>query len=416
MLIKEAIASSWSRRGTLAFIVLTIALSVALLIGVEKVREEVRASFDRSIAGTDLIVGARGGELQLLLYSVFHIGQATRNISWDSYQKIAANRYVEWAEPISLGDSHRGYRVVGAAPSFFEHIRIGRDTALGFSQGASYKDLYDVVLGAEVAKVLGYQLGEQIVLSHGVGKKSFSDHKDKPFRIVGILAGTGTPVDRSLFVSNEAITAIHVGWEAGVPIAGMQQSAEDVRKLSLTPTDVTAVLIGVKSKLGTFHLQRQINSYRKEPLQAILPGAALQQLWELLRNVESALLIVSACVVVAGLIGMLAVLLTSLSARRRELAIFRAVGARPWHIVFMLVLESALVTLLGALLGLLAAILGLYLLSPVLEDMGLYLESYYPSWEYLTLLLMIVAAGGLTGIWPGLQAYRLSAADGLSSR
>lgn len=119
MLCKVALVSSWSRRNTLFFIVLTIGLSVALLISVEKIRSEVRDSFNRSVSATDLIVGARGGELQLVLYSIFHIGQASNNISWSSFELIKNNRNVAWAEPISLGDSHKGFRVVGTSSSFF---------------------------------------------------------------------------------------------------------------------------------------------------------------------------------------------------------------------------------------------------------------------------------------------------------
>lgn len=417
MLFNVALSSSWSRRHTLLFIVFTIALSVALLIGVEKIRSEVRDSFNRSVAGTDLIVGARGGELQLILYSIFHIGQASNNISWASFELIKKNKNVAWAEPISLGDSHKGFRVVGTSSGFFEHYKTGRSLALEFRKGLAFDDLFDAVVGAEVARKLGYHVGSRITLSHGMGNASFSEHDDRPFRVSGVLQSTGTPVDQSVFISSEAIVAIHDGWQSGSRIPGQQKSVEEVRGKLLQPKELTAVLLGMKSKLSTFHLQRQINNYKAEPLQAVLPGVALQQLWQLIRVAENALLIVSGCVVLAGLVGMLAVLLTSLGARRKELAILRSIGARPRHIITLLVFESTLVSAAGALLGVLLAAVLLMLAKPVLESQfGLFIQSTGLSWRDVPLLGGVVIAGAATGLWPGYRAYRMTAADGLTVR
>ena len=417
MLLKSAIASGWHRRQTLLLIILTIALSVALLISVEKVRSEVREHFNRSVSATDLIVGARGGALQLMLYSIFHIGQASNNIRWESYQKIASHRHVEWALPILLGDSHKGFRVVGTTGDFFQHYKVGQQRALSFFAGSVYDDLFEAVVGAEVARELGYQIGDQITLSHGMGNNSFAEHDDRPFIIKGVLAATGTPVDRSVYISPEAIEAIHIGWQSGTRIPGQHFSEDDVRAKDLQPKTLTAILVGVKSRLAIFHLQRQINQYNEEPLQAVLPGVALQQLWELIRIAEDALRIVSACVVVAGLAGMLSVLLTSLGIRRREMAILRAVGARPWHLVALLVMESFIVTLLGTLLGIVVSIGGLWFFQPVLEaNLGLFLDPWSLSIETLYILGAVLLAGAMTGLWPGISAYRMAHADGLSVR
>ncbi len=417
MLLSVALASSWARRHTLLFIVLTIAFSVMLLLSVEKIREEVRDSFNRSVSGTDLIVGARGGELQLILYSIFHIGQASNNMSWTSFELIKNNKQVAWAEPISLGDSHKGFRVVGTSASFFEHYRTGLQKKLLFQQGKGFSDLFDTVVGADVARQLGYQVGSRITLSHGVGKTSFSEHDDRPFSVIGILQPTGTPVDQSVFVSSQAIEAIHDGWQAGSRIRGQQLSEGEIRKKILQPKELTAVLVGMKSKLGTFHLQRQINNYKAEPLQAVLPGVALQQLWQLIRVAENALLLVSACVVLAGFIGMLAVLLTSLGTRRKEMAILRSIGATPWHIISLLVFESTLVSLVGTITGMLLSFGLLMFAGPLFElHFGLFIQSAGLSLEDLPILLGVIFAGALTGLWPGYRAYQMTAADGLTVR
>lgn len=407
MLLKSAFQSSWSRRSSLSLIVLTIALCFALITGVDKIRKEVRDSFARSVSGTDLIVGARGGDLQLLLYSVFHIGEASLNISWDTYQLLENNRHVKWAEPILLGDSHRGYRVVGTRSSFFDVVKVGREEALVFQSGKRFEQLYETVLGAEVAKKLGYEVGDEIVLSHGTGRSSFSLHDDKPFRVSGILKRTGTPVDHSLYVSPEAITAIHIGWQSGTKIPGRTISAEEAATRDLTPDSVTSVLIGVKSKLSTFKLQRLINQYKKEPLQAVLPGVALHQLWQLVSVIENALILVSAGLVVTGFIGMLSTLLTSLNNRRREMAIYRALGARPRHIIGLLVFESTLVTLLGIIVGYIIITLLLILAVPLLQEhYGLFISPYISLSDHWIILITLIGSGAMMGLWPGIQAYR----------
>jgi len=245
-----------NRRFTALLTVMSIALSVTLLVGVERLRTEARASFANTLSGTDLIVGARSGPVQLLLYSVFRIGDATNNISWQSYQDIAAHPKVAWTVPISLGDSHRGFRVLGTSAAYFEHYRYGRDRRLAIDEGQPFADLYDAVLGAQVADELGYKIDDAIILAHGASDVSFARHEDKPFRVAGILARTGTPVDRTVHVSLEAIEAIHIDWQSGAPIPGLAISADQARAMDLTPKAITAALVGLESKVTTFQVQR----------------------------------------------------------------------------------------------------------------------------------------------------------------
>ncbi|WP_457788055.1 ABC transporter permease [Pseudomonas sp. PL-6] len=418
-LIRIALASLANRRFTALLTVFAIALSVCLLLAVERVRTEARASFANTISGTDLIVGARSGSVNLLLYSVFRIGNATNNIRWDSFERFAEHRQVKWAIPISLGDSHRGYRVMGTSAAYFEHYRYARSQELQLAQGRAFaEDPFEVVLGAEVAQALGYDLGEQIVLAHGVARISLVKHDDKPFTVVGILARTGTPVDRTLHISLAGMEALHVDWQNGMPARGAAQvSAEQARAMDLQPKQITAMLLGLNSKIATFSLQREINEFRGEPLLAILPGVALQELWSLMGTAEQALFVVSLFVVLTGLIGMLTAILTSLNERRREMAILRSVGARPWHIASLLVLEAFALALAGVLLGLLLLYLGIAASQGhVQANYGLYLALNAPSGYEWTLLGAILAAALLMGSVPAWRAYRQSLADGLSIR
>ena len=410
-----------NRRFTALLTLLSIAFSVTLLIGVERLRGEVREGFTNTVSGTDLIVGARGGQINLLLYAVFRIGNATNNISWESYQAIANLPKVAWTIPLSLGDSHRGFRVLGTTAAYFEHYRYARDRGLTLAQGEPFADLYDAVLGSEVARTLGYRLGDPIVIAHGTGDVSFARHADKPFRVAGILAPTGTPVDRTVHVSLTAIEAIHVGWESGAAAPGRSPDAEQTRALAatgaLTPKAITAVLVGLKSRIATFQVQRAVNDYPEEPLLAILPGVALADLWSLIGIGERALLAVSAAVVVVGLFGMLTALLTSLNERRREMAILRSVGARPAHVLALILGEAVFLTLIGALLGV-ALLYGVLLLGgPLITDrLGLVIGIGPPRPTEGLLLAAVVTAGVLVGLIAGYRAYRLSLSDGLLIR
>lgn len=406
-----------NRRFTALLTVMSIALSVTLLVGVERLRTEARESFANTLSGTDLIVGARSGPVQLLLYAVFRIGDATNNISWESYQEIAAHPKVAWTVPISLGDSHRGFRVLGTTTAYFEHYRYARDRRLAIAEGKPFADLYDAVLGAEVAEKLDYRIGDAIIVAHGASDVSFARHDDKPFRVAGILARTGTPVDRTVHVSLEAIEAIHIDWQSGAPIPGISISAEQARAMDLTPKAITAFLVGLTSKVATFQVQRDVNEYPEEPLLAILPGVALSQLWNLIGVAENALLIVSAFVVVVGLFGMLTALLTSLNERRREMAILRSVGARPGHVFALIMGEAGFLTLLGVLSGMALLYLSLIAGQPIIESrFGIFVPIGGPTNHEWILLGTVIAAGFLVGSIPGYRAYRLSLADGLSLR
>lgn len=417
-LLRLALTSLNNRRFTALLTVFAIALSVCLLLAVERIRTETRASFANTISGSDLIVGARSGSVNLLLYSVFRIGNATNNIRWDSFEHFAGHPRVKWAIPLSLGDSHRGYRVLGTSAAYFEHYQYGRNQALQFTEGLPFGDLFGVVLGAEVADALDYKVGQQIVLAHGVSTVSLVKHDDKPFTVVGILARTGTPVDRTLHIPLAGMEALHVDWQNGMPARGAARlSAEQTRELGLQPKAITAMLLGLNSKIATFSLQREINEFRGEPLLAILPGVALQELWSLMGTAEKALFVVSLFVVLTGLIGMLTAILTSLNERRREMAILRSVGARPWHIGSLLVLEAFSLAAAGVGLGLALLYVGITASRGWLRTQyGLDLPLAAPSLYEWQLLGAILAAALLMGVIPALRAYRQSLSDGLSIR
>ncbi|POB88029.1 ABC transporter permease [Vibrio vulnificus] len=405
-----------NRKATAFLTVLTVAISVILLLGVEKIRTQAKESFANTISGTDLIVGGRSGQVNLLLYSVFRIGNATNNIDWKSYQDFANHRAVAWAIPISLGDSHKGFRVMGTNHSYFEHFKYDSKQPLTFSQGKPFNGLFETVLGADVAKQLGYQIGSEIIIAHGISDVGFSRHDNLPFKVVGILAPTGTPVDKTVHVSLEAIEAIHVGWESGARL-GPSPDATQLEQKQFQPKQITAMMLGLKSRIQTFALQREINTYNQEPLSAIMPGVALHELWGMMSVAEQALMAVSVFVVIAGLLGMLSSLLTSLQERRREMAILRAMGARPRHVFTLLISEASLLTLAGIVTGV-AGVYGLLSIAqPIIQQQyGINITMTAISPHEWMLLAFVQTAGILIGFIPAIRAYKQSLSDGMTIR
>ena len=408
--------SAWNRRFTLVLTVLSIALSTLLLLGVERIRTQLRESFSSAVSGTDLIVGARTGSTQLLLYSVFRIGSATNNIAWQSVQALSAHEGVDWVVPLSLGDSHRGFAVLATTPAYFRHFHYGDHQALVLREGRPFDALFDAVLGADVAERLGYRVGQRITLAHGTGEL-VTEHADKPFTVVGILARTGTPVDRTVHIGLQAMEAIHLDWRGGAPMPGLRVPVAKLGEMDLTPKNVTAALVGLKNRAAVFGVQRWVSTYGGEPLMAVLPGVALDELWDVIGVGENALLLMSALVALVSLAGLVAVVLAGLDQRRRELAVLRAAGAMLRHVLALLALEGALVTLAGVVLGAAATAVGIALLSPWLQaHFGLALALSAPTANEGLLVAALMLAGWAASLLPALRAYRLSLADGLSPR
>lgn len=427
--------SAWNRRFVLSLTVLSVALSCFLLVSLERLRTDVRQQFSRSVSGTDLIVGARTGDLQLLLYAVFRLGHAAQNMSYTSVKALEAHRAVAWVVPISLGDSHRGFPVVATTTGYFDHFRYGDRQALELAQGRRFdgraEGRFEAVLGAEVARRLGHGVGSRLVLSHGDGALEESDHADQPFVVVGVLKATGTPVDRSVHIDLQGMEALHADWVGGVRLPGSHEHAHEnehehhqsdrhrptTQTQTLTPRSVTAALVGLKSRVAVFSVQRWVSDVREEPLMAVLPGVALDQLWQMVGIGEKALMAMIALVSVVSIAGLVAVIMAGLNERRRELAILRAVGAGPRQLWLLLSVEGALVTLLGAALGLAASLLAVALLRDTAQQaLGLSLSTGAPDAAQWQLVAAVIGAGWLASLLPGWRAFRLSLHDGLTPR
>lgn len=412
MFFRIAVKSLLNRKGSVLMSLLAISVAIFVLLGIEHIRQQARESFASTVSGVDLIVGGKTGSLNLLLYSVFRVGAPTDNISWSSYQKIAHQKGVAWTIPISLGDSHKGYRVVGTNTDYFRYFSYGSKRHLTFSSGEAFATTFDVVLGAEVAAELGYALGDEIVLAHGIVSTGFSLHDKHPFVVVGVLDPTGTPVDQTLHVSLQGIEAIHAAPDFGKgtlgssAMPGRLSEASGDRAAELVPKSITAFMLGLDSRLMTFRLQRQINAFPDEPLMAILPGVALSELWQMVGMFENVLRLISVLVLLAAVLGLGAVLLASVRERKQEIGLLRVLGASPLYLFFLVELEALLICLLGILLGVVILYLSLILTQESLfAQFGLHLDTMLLDSGSAWMMLLVVAAAAIAAAVPALRVY-----------
>ena len=435
MLSTIAIESLKRRKTTAILTLLSITISISLLLCVDIIRSQVKTSFTRTVSGVDLIVGAPSGQLNLLLSSVFNIGTPTKGIEYKSVASLKSNKQVSWLIPLSLGDTHRGFRVVGTTNSFFDHFKYGDMQSLEMAKGSVFTQPLSTVVGADIAKSLGYKVGDKIIISHGLGSVSFNNHDDHPFTISGVLKKTGTPVDKAVYVTLQGLEEAHTGPKRS-PISMLARKSidkandhEDVHEHdkhteehapynseAFTPESVSVVMLGLKHRVTALQLQYQINQSKKEPLMAILPGMALAELWQIMGNVESLLLGLSGLIVICALIGLATMLLATMRERYQEIAVLRTIGAGPFTLLLLIQIEAMLLTIVSAVLslGLVAGLMSM--LKPWLSSTyGLFLSSPLFGQSSAIIILLILGCTYLVSLFPAVAAYKRGLHAGLNA-
>lgn len=418
--LRLAFKSLKNRWASSLLTIFSISLSILLLLAVERTKRAAEEGFTHSVSGVDLLVGARTGPINLILYTVFNMGNASNNISWESYQEFQKNADVEWTIPYSLGDSHRGYRVVATDENFYQHYQYRGSEKVQVQDGSPALGLWDVVIGSDVQKKLGYKVGQSVVIAHGVTRgEGLEFHKDKPFRVSGILKPTGTALDQSLYISLYGMEAIHIDWkDHRFQSEDSPQKAIPTLKIEdIKIHQITAFCLSTKSRIKTLSLQRQINEYPEEPLLAIIPGVVLSDLWRGLSNIEAVLKIISLMVIFVGMISMLNSLLVGLNERRREMAILRSLGASPQKIAALMVFESGLLTVMGVFFGVFLEFSSFFILKGWIEnEFGVFLVGPALTSTEVYYILATLFLGVLTGLIPALKASRSALKDGLTLR
>ena len=413
ILINIALHSLLNRKVTVLLTIISLTVSIVLFLSIDTLRLGAKKSFFGNVKSGDLILGSRSGEIQLLLYSLFQIGSPTNNISWESYKEISKKPEVDWIVPISLGDSHKQFRVMGTTIKYFEKFKYRKDQKLQYKSGTYFKNTFDVVIGSDVAKILNYKLEDDIIIAHGIASQSL--HEEFPFKVKGILKKTGTSVDRLVLVSLEALEAIHKDWKTGSKLPSkIKEKKIKVESQDLTPKEITAAVIKLKSPITIFKVQREINNYELEPLQAIIPGIVLTKLWQIVSITENIMLTISSMVIVSSIIGMTAILYSNLNSRRKEMALLRIVGASPKNIFTLMMLEAFLISLFSILLSIILVQLASFVFYPLLDrQFGIFLEQKLLTIREFYFLILVLLSSLLVSIFPSIQAFKKSINDGI---
>ena len=452
-------------------IILTLAFSISLFFTVSRIQESVRSSFQNTISGVDSVVAARGGDLQILLNSVFLIGEPNSTIRWSTFKDITDNNKMNWAVPITLGDSHKGYRVIGTTNNYFKEIKYSSGKNIEFLSGNSFNDVFDVVLGNAVANKLKYNLDAEIIITHGLSdvgevhtfsseKENHSDHADHDdhadeehdnhddhvdhddhakheehdnhedhadegheghnhenlgFKVTGILKPTGTPIDNAVYISLAGIEAMHTGWIGNQKVIDV--SIEQIMQSELKPKTISAIFVSLKNRTQVFQFQRDVLNYKEEAISSVMPGITLSRLWALTGNVDKAFKIITFFIIIIALLGMIAMTIAGLNGRRREMAILRSVGASPTNIVSLLLVESIIISLISCAIGYILMIIIFSIGKDYLQNnYGIFINSFSIKNYDLQMVISIICAALIATIVPAIQIYKNTLRDGLNVR
>jgi len=415
-MISLALASMRARQFPIILVILALTSSMALLLAVDRIKVATQNGFNQSLSGVDLVLGPRGSGIELMLYTVFHLGKPTNNITTETFKDIAQDPKIEWAVPIALGDSHRGYRVVSTTHEYFERIKFAGDQPLQFQEGVAFRKLNDVVIGSTVADALGYAVGTSIFVTHGSGSLG-KLHDDFAFRVSGVLAPTGTPTDQAIFVSLEGYELIHLGWTNGSQAISLKNiDIQQIPKERLYPQTITAAYLGLTSKLGLFQVARSINEYSEEAVSAIVPGVALAELWSIVGSVDSVFKLLNWLIIGISIIAMMTMTMTALESRTREMTILRALGATPLHLSSMILAEIILISGCSVILAVgLVRVLTWVSVDLLSEWAGISIELIWITANELLVLGLIVLAGLIASLIPAGMVYKRSLHRGFSS-
>jgi len=395
-----------NRKITFLLSVISISISVVLLLGVDKAIKSSKAHFLNTINSTDIIVASSNGSLDILLNLIFHISDPLKEMSFKSFEDIKSFDEIKWGVPLSIGDTFKGFDVVSTDKNYFKYYKYSYSKSLKFEQGRSFEGFYDVIVGNKVAKKLHLRIGDDIHLSHGKHHHKHI-HKNRAFKIVGILKKSMTPNDESVFIQLKADEAIHIEWQSG-HFVDMHISSEKLAKMDIKPKHISGMLLGLKNRSAILSVEDKINHYRGENLKAVIPAKALSKLYKLMKNLQELLMMISGAVFVAAIFTMLSSMFATLNERRREIAIFRSLGASIKIIFLLFAIESFLVISSGIIVGVvIVAILSIFAPFDISYNIDIY--------EFFMLFSMIIIAL-FASIFPAIKSYKNALQDSLMVR
>ena len=394
-----------NRKLTFLLSVFSIAISVVLLLGVDKAIKSSKSHFINTINETDIVVGSSNGSLDILLNLVFHLSDPLKEMSYKSFEDIKAFDEIEWAVPLSLGDKFHGFDVVSTNEEYFKYYRYSSSKSLEFERGKGFEEFYDVVLGSKIAKKLKMKVGDIVHISHG---SHHHEHKNRDFKVVGILNQTLTPNDETLFMQLKADEAIHLEWQSG-HFVDMGISSEKLSHMNIKPKHISGMFLGLKSRETILSVEEKIENYKDENLKAVIPAKALSKLYKLMKNMQDILMLISLAVFITAIFTMLSSMYSTLNERRREMAIFRSLGAGVNVIFWLFAMEALLIVISGVIFGLVTLEIVLYVISVNFPFEIMFILDTYE----LFMLLVIIGVALIASLFPAFSSYKSSLQDGL---
>jgi putative ABC transport system permease protein len=399
-----------------SLVTISLMASMVLLLSIERIQQGTEEGFNQSISGVDAIIGPRSSSLELVLYTVFHLGRPTNNITTKTINDVKQRSDISWLVPIALGDSHRGYRVIATEPNYFQHIRYGNNQPLTFSKGAPFTELSEATLGSDVAEKLNYSVGSEIQITHGSIESIGSKHDDFSFTVTGVLNKTGTPIDQAIFLDLKGYELLHLGWKSGKKVFSLEDI--DLSSLppdALNPKTVTAAFVGLKSKLTIFNFSKNIREYTEEAISAVIPGIALSELWSIVGLVDKGFQLLSWIIIAISLIAMVTLIIASLDNRKQEMTIYRANGASPKFLAAMVIYESlviGLVAIIGAII--LVTAVTYFATSQLNLALGISPSFKWISLDEIKVFGIILLSGALSSLIPAAMVFRKNLHQALS--
>ena len=391
-----------------SLVTISLMASMVLLLSIERIQQGAQEGFNQSISGVDAIIGPRSSSLELVLYTVFHLGRPTNNITTKTIDDIKLRSDISWLVPIALGDSHRGFRVVATESNYFEHIKYANNQSLTFLDGGVFSELSEAVLGSDVAEKLNYSIGSKIQITHGSIESTGNKHDDFSFKVIGVLNKTGTPIDQAVFLDLKGYELLHLGWQSGKKVFSLEDiDLSSIPDEALIPKTVTAAFVGLKSKLTLFNFTKNIREYPKEAISAIIPGIALSELWSIVGLVDKGFQLLSWIIIAISLIAMVTLIIASLDNRKQEMTIYRANGASPKFLAAMVIYESLVIGLVAIIGAVILVTIVTYFAS---DQLNLAL-GISPSFQWISLgeikvFSIILIAGVLSSLIPAAMVFR----------
>ncbi|WP_296701984.1 FtsX-like permease family protein [Algoriphagus sp.] len=388
--------------------VILLALGLAIIIVLLLMQEQLEKKMNEDAAGIDLVVGAKGSPLQLILSSVYHIDFPTGNIDLEEARNLSRNRLVKNTIPLALGDNYQGFRIVGTNLDYLELYQAE------FENGKSWSKAFQVVLGAEVAEKLGLKEGDEFMGSHGISEGSH-DHEANYYHVSGVLKPKGNVVDRLILTSIESVWLTHEEDEESeemeksisseITLNGLPQSEE--------PKEITTLLVQYRNPMAAIQLPRLVNS--RTNMQAASPSFEMSRLFELLGVGISMLKGLAFVLIGISGLGIFIALYNSLKDRKYDLAILRAIGASRFQLVLLIFMEGFILTFLGAIIGIL---IGHSFLALIISQNQTGVMVSLQPWIFLKSELWVVAyafvVGVLASVIPAFTAYQTSIAKQLT--